>query len=153
MRCFFLVHMALRVWENCLSELAITGQLKTICATLVNTVVFGDLLRLNQCFKSLFIMFCLDLFYWLTFLSTFSNSSSNFRTVSLFAFSDFLWHLWQVCTLSLFLHLCSSSKQPFTVFFFFFTLLSWLLIRRCHPFDCVQHLSESSSFVIHSVSV
>ena len=64
MKCFISWYMTLRVRESCLSELAdVTGQFKTTCVTLVNAVVaFGNLLRLDQCFKSLFIMFCLDLF-------------------------------------------------------------------------------------------
>ena len=117
-RCFFLVYMALRV-ENCLSELVdVSGQFKTTCATPENAVVaFGILLRLDQCLKSL--SSCSAWIYSIdspTFHILF-NSSSNFRTVSLFVLSLTFYGICDKFTA--FFSISSSvlsSKQPLHCF-------------------------------------
>ena len=92
MRCFFLVHMALRVSELSLRTgwLISQGSLKLFVPLFENAVAFGNLLRLDQCFKKVFSSCSAWIFVLLTHLPFhFSNSSSNFRVVSLFVFSDF----------------------------------------------------------------
>ena len=67
----------------------VTGQLKTTCATLENVVAFGVLLGQTSASKVFHhVLFGFVLLPHLPF--HFSNSSSNFRTVSLFALPGFL---------------------------------------------------------------
>ena len=102
---FSFLHMALREYEKTVSQnwLAdIAGQLKTTCATLVNAVVFGDLLRLTKSLSSIcsaWICFC-----WLTFLSTFQAA---LQTLELFYFCP-LWLSMTYLTTLLFFSISSS---------------------------------------------
>ena len=106
------VHVALSVREltGCLSQ----GSLKPHVPLFVNTIIFGGFIEARPVLQKVFHHVLFGFVLLTHLLSTFSNSSSNFRTVFSYfcSFSGFLWHLWQVCSLSLFLHLCSSSKQP-----------------------------------------
>ena len=91
------------------------------------------LMRLDQYFKNL-----LSCSAWIcsngSLLFHFSNNSSNFITVSLFALWLSMAFLISLQFFSLSFHLNFSSKQSLTVFIF--TLLLWL-VRRSHLFDCV----------------
>ena len=97
-------------------------------------------------------MFCLNLFYWLTFLSTFQTT---LQTLELFLFllSLTFYGLYDNFTIvCLCLFICAPHQSSHCIVFFFF-FLSDLLVRRCHFFDCVPALSESSFSVTQSFSV
>ena len=115
MRCFFLVDVALRVRELSLRTdwLMSQGSLKQLVPLFENAAIFWDFTKVRSVLQKPFIMFCLDLFYWLTFLSTFQTS---LQTLELFLFLFFLafYDISDKFTVFLFLslHLYSSSKQP-----------------------------------------
>ena len=139
-------------WENCLSELAdVTGQLKTTCPIPYEcSCCLWDFTEAKSVLKKSIHHVLLRFVLLAHFSFHFSSSSSNFRAVSLFVFSDFLRHLWQVyiCIFICALHQSSIALSSFSL------SCPGLLVRRCHLFNYIfQHLSESSSSVIHSVSL
>ena len=72
------------VSQNWLAD--VTGQLKTTCTTLGNTVAFWGSARLDQLFQKSFIIFYLDLFYsFPTFFQT------ALQTLELLLFLLSLW--------------------------------------------------------------
>ena len=130
------------------------GSLKQLEPLFENAVIFDDSTEVRLVLQKSFIMFHLDLFYWLTFISTFQTALQNLELFLFFALWLSMTYLTslQFC---LCLFICTPHQSSHcTVFFFFFTLLSWLLVRRCHPLIVFRHLPESSSsIIIHSVSL
>ena len=132
------------VSQNWLADF--TGQLKTTYATL------WDSGEAKPVLQNSFIMFCLDLFCWFTFLSTFQTAlQTNFVTVSLFALSDFLWHLWQLTIVCLYIFICAPHQTAIALSSS--SLLFWLLERRCHLFDCVPSPARKILFCHNSLSL
>ena len=130
----------------------ITGQLKTTCVTLFEWRCLWVFTEVKPELQKSFIMFCLNLLYWPIFISTFSNSSSNFRTAFLFAFSLTFYDISDKFSVCLYLLVCALHKSSNCTVFLFFTLLFWLLVRRCHLFDCVPAIVRKF-FCHHTLSL
>ena len=82
---------------------------------------------------------------------SFPHFQTALQTLELFLFMlslAFLWHLWQVYSLYLSLHLCSSSRQPLYCLLLYFLVLG-CLIEDATSLIVSQHLLESSSVIIH----
>ena len=132
------------------------GSLKNLCHSWEYSCCLWGFTEARSVPQKSFIMFCLDFVLFGSPPFHFSNSSSNFRAVSLFCFCS-LWLSMTSLTSLLFvsfLHLSSSLRQPLHCLLHHHSFCSGCLVRRCHLFfDCVPALSESSSSVIHLVSV
>ena len=133
---FFFVHVVLSVKELSLRTdwLMSQGSLRPLVPLLWMQLLSWFLLRPDQYSKKSFIMFCLDFVLFGSPPFHFSNSSSNFRTVSLFCF---LWlsmtSLTSLQFISIFICTPHQSSHCTIFSFFFFTLLSWLFVGKKMP--------------------
>ena len=104
----FLLCIWLCLHENCLRTdwLMSQGSLRQLVPLFENAVAFENLLRLDQCFKKSFIMFCLYLFCCLTSIFTFQTA---LQTLDFFLFfACFLWLSVASLTSLLFISISSS---------------------------------------------
>ena len=138
-------------YENCLSELAdVTGQLKNNLCHSWECSYLCDSTEARPVLPKVFHhdLFGFDLLAHLSF-PLFSNSSSNFRTVS-----DFLWHLWQVFQFVSILHLCFSLRQPLHCLHHHQPLLSWFVGKKMPSlWLCVPAPVRKCFFCHHPLSL
>ena len=145
------------LWDETVSQNWLadaTGQLRQLVPLLCECSCLWGLTEAKPALQKSFIIFCLDLLYWLTFLSHFSNISSNFRTVSIFCslwlFMTSLTSL-QFC---LYLFICAFHQSShFTAFFSSLACpCPGLFVRRCYLFDCVPAPVKKFFFSCHPLN-
>ena len=132
-------HMALSKRTISQNWLMSQGSLRPTYATLWEHSCLWGFTEARPVLQKSFLMFCMDFFRWLTFLSTFQIALQTLGLFLFFALSDI--SMTSLTSLQ-FIYVSSSVLLINAVIalpsFSFSHSCPGLLVRRCHHFDCVS---------------